>query len=140
MNAPNYLVPDRDPRTSYPLHSYLRGVPASVAEKYIDALTAPGDLVVDPFACTPTTARVAQRMGRRAIAVESNPLWAWLARTMATRPTVQEIDAALARLGDTIKDDVPLRVHITQLYVTTCAACHKQTPADYFVQDRKSVV
>ena len=138
MNAPNYFIPDRDPRSFYPLRDYVRRVPASVAAEYIAALTAPGDLVIDPFACTPTVARVAQTMGRRAIAVESNPLWAWLARAMATLPPAQEIDAALARLGDTVKDDAPLRVHISQLYTTTCAACHKQTPADYFVHARNA--
>ncbi|HEX7586883.1 MAG TPA: DNA methyltransferase, partial [Anaerolineae bacterium] len=122
----------------YPLRNYVRGVPANVAEAYIDALTAPGDLVVDPFAGTPTVARVAQRMGRRVISVESNPLWEWLARTMATLPAGPEIDAALAQLGDTLKDDVPLRVHIAQLYVTTCAACHQPTPADYFVHARNA--
>jgi hypothetical protein len=136
MNAPDYFMPDRDPPAFHPLRDYLRRVPASVAEKYIDALTAPGDLVIDPFACTPTVARVAQSMGRRVIAVESNPLWAWLARTMATLPPAQDIDAALARLGDTIKDDAPLRVHISQLYATTCAACRKLTPVDYFLYAR----
>ncbi len=136
MNAPDHFIPDRDLPAFYPLRDYVRGVPARVAEKYIDALTAPGDLVIDPFVCTPTVARVAQSMGRRAIAVESNPLWAWLARTMATLPSAQEIDAALARLGDTIKDDAPLRVHIRQLYATVCAACRQETPADYFVHAR----
>ncbi len=138
MNAPDYFIPDRDLPTFYPLRDYLRGVPANVAEKYLDVLTAPGDLVIDPFACVPTVARVAQTMGRRAIAVESNPLWSWLARTMATLPPAPEIDAALARLGDTLKDDTPLRVHISQLYATTCAACHKQTPVDYFVHARNA--
>jgi len=138
MDAPDYFIPDRDVLAFYPLRSYLRGLPASVAEQYIDALTAPGDLVIDPFACTPTLARVAQAMGRRAIAVESNPLWAWLAQTMATLPPAPEIDAALAQLGDTLKDDAPLRVHISQLYLTTCAVCHQQTAADYFVHARNA--
>src|SRR5450756_2077071 len=139
MNAPDYFtpnvprsvsrrwgfIPDRDAPAFYPLRDYLRGVPATVAEKYVDALTAEGDLVVDPFACLPTVARVAHARGRRAIAVESNPLWAWLARAMATLPPAQEIDAALARLGDTLKDETPLRVHINQLYQTICAACRQ---------------
>ncbi|HEX7593233.1 MAG TPA: hypothetical protein VF429_03605 [Anaerolineae bacterium] len=136
MNAPDYFVPDRDAPAFYPLRDYLRGVPATVAEKYIDALTAEGDLVVDPFACLPTVARVAHARGRRAIAVESNPLWAWLARAMATLPPAQEIDAALARLGDTLKDETPLRVHINQLYQTICAACRQPTAADYFIHAR----
>jgi len=136
MNAPDYFIPNRDARAFYPLRSYLRAPPASVAEKYIDALTVPGDLVLDPFACAPTVARVAQQMGRRAIAIESDPLWSWLARAMAALPPAAEIDAALARLGDALKDDAPLRAHISQLYTKTCAGCQKPTSADYFVHAR----
>ncbi|MEW5717544.1 MAG: hypothetical protein AB1817_02840, partial [Chloroflexota bacterium] len=100
-------------------------------------LTAPGDLVVDPFGALPNVARAALALNRRAIVVESNPLWAWLARALATLPPAAEIDAALARLGDTPKDDLPLRAHITQLYATICAACAKPTPADYFIRPRE---
>jgi hypothetical protein len=138
MSAPEYFIPNRDPRAFYPLRDYVRAVPASVAEQYIAALTAPGDLVIDPFASAPTVARVAHRMERRVIAVEVNPLWAWLTRAMATLPPAQEIDAAVARLGDTLKDDTPLRAHIAQLYATVCAACGKPTPADYFVHARNA--
>ncbi|MCL4393744.1 MAG: site-specific DNA-methyltransferase, partial [Chloroflexi bacterium] len=102
------------------------------------ALSEPGDLVVDPFASTDMVARAALQAGRRAIAVESSPRWAWLARTMAARPPAQQIDAALARLGDTLKDDAPLRVHIKALYATTCEACRESTAADYFVHARGS--
>lgn len=136
MNAPDYFIPDRDLRQFYPLRDFLRAPPISVVEKYIDALTAPGDLVIDPFGTTPNVARAALALGRRAIIVEANPLWAWLSRAMASLPSESEINAALVRLGDTIKDDVSLRAHINQLYTTTCAACGKSTPADYFVRVR----
>ncbi|MBI5649650.1 MAG: hypothetical protein HZC40_04265 [Chloroflexi bacterium] len=136
MNAPDYFIPDRDAPAFYPLRNYLPSVAASVAEKYIDALTAPGDVVIAPFACLPTIARVAITMQRRVIAIEANPLWSWLAHALATVPPIGAIDAALAQLGDARKDDTPLRAHITQLYATTCAACQKITPADYFTRAR----
>ena len=137
MTAPDYFIPDRDPRAFYPLRGYLRAPPLHVAEKYIDALTAPGDLVVDPFGALPNVARAALARQRRAIVVESNPLWAWLARALTTLPPAVEMDAALARLGDALKDDTPLRAHINELYTTACAACGKPTPADYFVRARE---
>jgi hypothetical protein len=136
MNTPDYFIPNRDAPTFYPLRNYLPSVSARVAEKYIDALTAPGDLVLAPFACVPTIARVAMAMQRRVIAIEANPLWNWLARALATVPPTGAIDAALAQLGDARKDDAPLRAHIAQLYATTCAACQKITPADYFTRAR----
>ncbi len=138
MNVSGGFIPDRDPPAYYPLRGHLRRTPAGVAAQYLAALTAPGDLVVDPFAGTSTIARVAASMGRRVIAVESNPLWSWLTRTMANLPAAAEINAALARLGDALKDDVPLRMHINRMYATVCAACHEPTPADYFLHVREA--
>lgn len=132
----DYFIPDRDPPVFYPLSSFLQSPPKSVAEKYVAEYTAPGDLIIDPFACKPTIARIAQQMGRRAILFDNNPLWAWLARSMATVPSPDEINATFARLGDAVKDDSPLRAHITQLYTTRCAECNQLTPADYFIHRR----
>ncbi len=136
MDAPTWFIPDRDLPGFYPLQSYLIRPSESVVAEYIDALSTPGDLIIDPHACTPVVAHIAQRMGRRVIAVENNPLWIWLARAMATLPAPSEINGALARLGDTLKDGVPLRTHIQNLYATNCAGCHELTPADYFVWAR----
>jgi hypothetical protein len=136
MGALDYFVPDRDVPDFYPLASFLQSPPRSVAEKYIAAFTEPGDLIIDPFACKPTVARLAQQMGRRAILFDNNPLWAWLAHAMATLPSADKINAAFAKLGDAVKDDVPLRAHIAQLYATRCAECNQPTPADYFIHRR----
>lgn len=136
MTAPDFFIPDCDPHAFYPLRDFLRAPPVSVAEQYIVALTAPGDLVLDPFGASPNVARAAHAHDRRAIVSESNPLWAWLARAMATLPPASEIDVALTRLGDTLKDDMPLRAHMQQLYTTVCAACNQPTPADYFIRTR----
>lgn len=138
MDTPNYFIPDRDPRTraAYPLRDFVRAPSLSVARKYIEQLTAPGDLIVDPFGATPDVAIAAHVLGRRAIVVESNPLWSWLARAMVTLPGENEINATLTKLGDAMKDDAPLRVHLAQLYATACATCGKETPVDYFVHAR----
>ena len=138
MNLPDYFIPDQDAPAFYPLRDLFstHAPPLGVAAKYIDALTAPGDLIIDPFGMSPNVARAALNLGRRALVVQANPLWAWLTRAMATVPPESEINAALTRLGDAIKDDVPLRAHISQLYATVCAACGKPTPADYFMRAR----
>ncbi len=139
MEAPNYFIPDRDPPRWYP-SSFLRAPAISVAQKYIEALTAPNDLVLDPFGAMPNVAYAAHALGRRAIVIETHPLWAWLARTMLTLPGENEINAALTKLGDAKKDEAPLRAHLTQLYATTCTACGKLTPADYFVRARSGAL
>lgn len=137
MAAPAYFIPNRDARILQPLRDWLNAPPVSVARAYIEALTAPGDVVLDPFGTTPNVAYAALALERRAIVLQSNSLWAWLARTLATLPPAADIIAALARLGDVPKDDVSLRTYINQLYATTCAECHQLTPADYFVRTRE---
>ena len=52
-----------------------------LAEQVIARFTAPGELILDPFAGYGTTAVVARRMGRRAIAVELLPERAELIRS-----------------------------------------------------------
>lgn len=140
MAAPAYFIPNRDARTMQPLRDFLPAPPVSVARAYIEALTAPGDLVLDPFGTTPNVAYAALALQRRAIVVQSNPLWAWLARALATLPPATDIIATLARLGDVPKDTVALRTYINQLYATQCAICHQLTPAEYFVRTREGGV
>ncbi len=137
MSPPlDHFIPNRDAPALDLLGSFLQSPPTTVAEKYIAAFTAPGDLIIDPFACRPNLARVALKMGRRAILFESHPLWAWLARALATVPGAAEINASLTRWGDAVKDDTPLRAHIAQLYATRCVECNQLTPADYFIHQR----
>jgi site-specific DNA-methyltransferase (cytosine-N4-specific) len=47
-------------------------MPIKLAEFFIQFLTAPGDLVLDPFAGSNTTGFAAQRIGRRWLAIEPN--------------------------------------------------------------------
>jgi site-specific DNA-methyltransferase (cytosine-N4-specific) len=47
--------------------------PAALPEFFIKLLTVPGDLVLDPFAGSNTTGRVAEDMGRRWLAIELEP-------------------------------------------------------------------
>ena len=44
--------------------------PEAIPEKLIRAATKPGDTVLDPFSGSGTTAKVAVRLGRRAIGVD----------------------------------------------------------------------
>jgi site-specific DNA-methyltransferase (cytosine-N4-specific) len=54
--------------------------PERLVERIIAGWSAPGDLVLDPFAGSGTTPAVARKMGRSAIGVELNPEFAEVAR------------------------------------------------------------
>lgn len=66
-----FQIPDvvRAPRTDpiYNAHGYLTKVPVDAIIPYLESLTEPGDLVVDPFAGSGMTAIAAKITGRNAI-------------------------------------------------------------------------
>ena len=53
--------------------------PEKLIERVVEASSRPGDLVIDPFAGSGTTAVVARRLGRRFIGFEQDPEWVRLA-------------------------------------------------------------
>lgn len=130
---PGVFVPDRDSKF-YLLARHRQPLAENVAREYIEAFTTPGDLVIDPFAASPTAARVATELGRRAIAVDSNPLVAFVSRVQASLPAGREIKNALARLGEVRKEDESLKEHILDLYRSVCANCGSAVFVDYFVR------
>ncbi len=69
--------------------------PEELIRRFIEASTEPGDLVVDPFVGSGTTALVAERSGRRWIAGDTDPRYVGLTRRRlrAESPTT-EADAA----------------------------------------------
>ena len=66
--------------------------PEALLHRVLLASTAPGDIVLDPFLGTGTTAAVARRLGRHFIGIERHPIYAEAAigRVRAVRPTPPE--------------------------------------------------
>ncbi len=60
--------------------------PDALPELCITASTRPGDLVLDPFAGSGTTLRVARRLRRRSLGIELNPESVAFAREKVSRP------------------------------------------------------
>lgn len=73
------LCQDRNRRTVWTIPSeplkeeHFAAFPTRLVEPCILASTRPGDVVLDPFAGTGTTGRVALAHGRRAVLIEANP-------------------------------------------------------------------
>jgi site-specific DNA-methyltransferase (adenine-specific) len=63
------IAPVARERTGYPSQK-----PEALLARLISALTAPGDLVLDPYAGSGTTLAVAARMGRRFVGVDASDL------------------------------------------------------------------
>ena len=60
--------------TKTPLHPAR--MPEAIPDFFINFLTDPGDLVLDPFAGSNVTGMVAERLGRRWISIEREPIYA----------------------------------------------------------------
>ena len=71
--------------------------PEKLLAKIILASTNPGDLILDPFAGVGTTAVVANKLGRRFVAIESNEEYCLLA---AKRLKLAEIDRSIQGFSD----------------------------------------
>ena len=115
------------------LARYRRCVARPLADAYIAAWSAPGDLVLDPFCQDATVLLAAAAAGRRAIALTGNPLLALLARVEAAPPDPADLEAALRRLGAAPKVDTPLGDHLDRLYASSCPHCHASVPAAAFI-------
>lgn len=117
------------------LEPYLPPLAENVLAAYIEALTSPGDLVLDPFCQSPAIVRAATSVGRRVIASSTNPLDAFAIRQTLAPPTEKAINAAATALSQTLRGSTPLREHILRLYRCACPSCRRVTFADYFVWD-----
>jgi DNA modification methylase len=67
-----HLEPDFSPN---PVKHPAR-FPLALPKFFINLLTAPGQMVVDPFAGTGTTGLAAEQLGRRWLAIELDPKYA----------------------------------------------------------------
>ena len=72
--------------------------PESFAERWIDELTQPGDLVLDPFSGRGTTATCALLMHRRAIACDVNDVAYCLTRAKTDAPALPILKRRLTML------------------------------------------
>jgi hypothetical protein len=142
MNEIRHFVPGEDGDGGQGLAidflSRLRWpIPAGVAEAYVGAYTRPGERVLVPFCQGPQVVREVVAAGRVAVALNFDPLLVLLCQVALDPPPVRELDAAVARVGDSLKQGAPLRHYLGDLYATTCPACLRQAIATYFVWDRE---
>jgi hypothetical protein len=72
--------------------------PERFVEGWVEQLSRPGDLVLDPFAGRGTTPFQALLMGRRAVASDTNPVAYCLTRAKTLAPSLTVVRARISRL------------------------------------------
>ncbi len=110
------LVEGVRPR-KYQIHRYFARKPANIVAEYISTYSRQGDIVLDPFCGSGVTAIEALRLGRKAIAIDLDPV-----ATFLTRLTCQPVDLNdFQEAFDHIKEKA--RGEINKLYLTKCPKC-----------------
>ena len=89
-------------RAAHPLHeiSYRACFKPQLPRFFIERLTAPGDLVYDPFLGRGTSVLEAAFLGRRVGGSDVNPLARYLIQPRLQPPTLQEVEERLKQIGE----------------------------------------
>ncbi len=79
---------------------YFAMFPESFAESWIDRLSVPGDMVIDPFSGRGTTAFQSLLMDRRAVATDTNPVAYVLTKAKTRAPSFRRLTKRLDELEE----------------------------------------
>jgi hypothetical protein len=132
-----YLI-GNPPAAPEPLARYLPPVTQGVTSAWLGQHVPAGAWVLDPFGASPTVAVEAARAGYRVLVAANNPISRFLLEMAANPPSMADLQAGLAELGASRKEDERLEQHIQSLYQTVCANCHRTIQAEAFIWDRES--
>jgi hypothetical protein len=137
MRQIEYFVPGIADEDDGTLSRLRWPIPPGVARVYAEAYTDPGDEILIPYCQGAPVVRDVLAAERRPLALNFDPVMVLVAETAFHAPAARDMDAAVARLGDVLKQGVPLRRYLEDLYATTCPACLRPAVADHFVWDRE---
>lgn len=113
---------------AYQVHSYPTKIPPEAIVPFIEASTAPGAVVLDPFCGSGMTGLAAQACGRSAILSDLSPGAVHLARNANGIASANTILDALATL-----DRSWMRRVERELYATRCPTCDGQAIARHVI-------
>lgn len=104
--------------------------PAAAIAAVVDALTAPGDIVVDLAGRGGWIARVAHARRRKAISLEADPLARLAAEIVLRPPDLRHLDATVAAIGARAVGETSLRLAAADHFRTRCRRCGRRVVAE----------
>jgi hypothetical protein len=109
------------------MHTYWSKKPHDAIRQYIEHYTQPGDLVLDPFSGSGSTALAALMTGRKAIAIDRSPAATFITKNYCTPVDVTTLKQAFEELKQKVKPE------IDWLYETHCDRCDGPATTAYTV-------
>ncbi len=107
--------------------------PTELIAANIDALSSPGDVVLDLNGRGGWVARAAVDRQRRAVTLESSPLTRLVAEIVLRPPDIRHLDAAFQAISAAPRGDSSLKVSIGDTFATRCPSCGRSIVADEFI-------
>ena len=101
----------------YQVHRYFARKPANIVAEYISTYSKQGNVVLDPFCGSGVTAVEALRLGRKAIAIDLDPVAIFLTRLTCQPVDLSDLQEAFDHIKKTTKEG------INKLYLTKCPKC-----------------
>jgi hypothetical protein len=129
---PGFLIQE-----ALPLGRYLPPLPAGIVKTWLSNHIPAGEWILDPLGSTPACALEAARAGYRVLVTSNNPVNSFLLELLASAPTQAEFQAALAEIAVARRGDERLESYLQSLYLTECASCNQDIPAQYFLWKRE---
>lgn len=117
----NYALVAKTHTPMYLMHKYWARKPHNVVSEYIKFYTKEGDIVLDPFSGSGVTAIEAIKAGRKAVAIDLNPISAFMTRCTAIPIDLNKLEEAFKEIEKEIK---PI---IDKLYETRCPKCNSKS-------------
>ncbi|MGC9348289.1 MAG: hypothetical protein ACP5JG_09150 [Anaerolineae bacterium] len=132
------LVPGTPLPPHTPFTRYRTPHIAGVARPFIESTTRHGDLVLHVNTTGGGYVTEILAADRRTLAINLNPIALLWSHLDLNPVPVQELEAALTRLGDTTKGGAPLISHLREVYASRCPLCKSLGVAAWFAWDREA--
>jgi DNA modification methylase len=102
------------------MHKYWARKPHNVVGEYIEHYSKKGEIVLDPFVGSGVTAIEALKKGRKAIAIDLDPISIFITRMTVTPVDTDDLKKVFCKI------ETQVRKKIESLYQTTCPICKKK--------------
>lgn len=111
----------------YNMHTYWSKKPHDAIRQYIQHYTKQGDLVLDPFCGSGSTALAALIDGRAAIVIDRSPAATYITKNYCTPVDVNKLMNAFEELNAKVKPE------LDWLYETSCDRCGGKAHIEYTI-------
>jgi len=117
VNHINFAIVPKTHPPMYFMHKYWARKPHNVVAEYIEHYSNKDEIVLDPFAGSGVTAIEAIKKGRKAIAIDLDPMASFITRMTAMPVDTEKLKDEFKKLKNNLKSQ------INEFYKTTCMKC-----------------